>query len=167
MELTRRDRDLAIQSGNMKEANALNDKLSDLALSLQKIRKDLEQRDIENLYRGREVGAKERSAEAEVMAAQTRAEPPVKPVSRTQILEQYADNWEKLDILQKNALKKQNINTFEDYVAYRDRIAGTGGATSSTAPAGVARPTTQAEFDALPKEAQFINPADGRLMTKN
>lgn len=35
------------------------------------------------------------------------------------------------------------------------------------APAQVARPTTQAEFDALPKGTRYINPADGKEYAKN
>lgn len=34
-------------------------------------------------------------------------------------------------------------------------------------PGGMARPTTQAAFNALPKGAQFINPSDGTVRTKN
>lgn len=41
------------------------------------------------------------------------------------------------------------------------RTAGGGGAA-----ANAARPTTKAEFDALPSGAPFINPADGRLLYK-
>lgn len=37
----------------------------------------------------------------------------------------------------------------------------------SAAPSQVARPTTQAAFDALPKGARYINPADGKEYTKN
>ncbi len=62
MEITRRERDVAIMSGRMDKANALNDKLSDLALSLQKTREDLTQRDIENLREGRKVSALESQA---------------------------------------------------------------------------------------------------------
>jgi hypothetical protein len=35
------------------------------------------------------------------------------------------------------------------------------------APGGVAKPTTQAQFDALPKGARYINPSDGKEYTKN
>jgi hypothetical protein len=37
----------------------------------------------------------------------------------------------------------------------------------TAAPGGVARPTTQAQFDALPKGARYINPSDGKEYTKN
>lgn len=49
-----------------------------------------------------------------------------KPVDRATILERYADNWEKLDPMQKNDLKAQGIKTFDDYVQYRDRLLGGG-----------------------------------------
>ena len=39
--------------------------------------------------------------------------------------------------------------------------------TAAPAPGGVARPTTQAQFDALPKGARYINPSDGKEYTKN
>lgn len=50
---------------------------------------------------------------------------------RQRMLEQYADNWEnKMEPQEKIKLSAKGIKTFEDYVAYRDRIAGvapTGG----------------------------------------
>jgi hypothetical protein len=45
------------------------------------------------------------------------------------------------------------------------KLAGLGGAAQPSS--GVARPASQAEFDALPKGARFINPADGKEMIKN
>ena len=46
------------------------------------------------------------------------------------------------------------------------QMAGSKGQ-SAPPTAGVARPTTQAEFDKLPKGTRFINPADGRELIKN
>jgi hypothetical protein len=37
----------------------------------------------------------------------------------------------------------------------------------TAAPGGVAKPTTQAQFDALPKGARYINPSDGKEYVKN
>ena len=54
--------------------------------------------------------------------------------TRQRMLEQYADNWEKMDLLEKNRLREQGIGTYENYVKYRDRIAGvapTGGGSAS------------------------------------
>lgn len=42
----------------------------------------------------------------------------------------------------------------------------TPASTASPASAGPARPTTQAEFDALPSGTEFINPKDGKLLKK-
>jgi hypothetical protein len=39
--------------------------------------------------------------------------------------------------------------------------------TAAPAPGGVAKPTTQAQFDALPKGARYINPSDGKEYVKN
>lgn len=59
---------------------------------------------------------------------------PSGPEARQRMLEQYADNWEKMDLMEKKQLIEQGIKTYEDYVKYRDRIAGvapTGGGSSS------------------------------------
>lgn len=69
----------------------------------------------------RERAALERAALAEQKLAQGAQG---KPVDRATILERYADNWEKLDPMQKNDLKTQGIKTFDDYVQYRDRLLG-------------------------------------------
>lgn len=48
---------------------------------------------------------------------------------RRDTLERYADNWERLDILQKQQLEKQGIKNFQDYTRMRDQMArGDGGA---------------------------------------
>lgn len=60
--------------------------------------------------------------------------------SRQEMLEQYADNWEKMEILEKNKLKNQGIATFEDYVKYRDRIVS--GAEEPSAPIYAKNPKT-------------------------
>lgn len=45
------------------------------------------------------------------------------------------------------------------------QMSGLGGTTAPTG--GAARPTSRAEFDALPKGARYINPADGKEYIKN
>ena len=57
------------------------------------------------------------------------------------------------------ALQLQQVN------AKLAQMAGLGGATVPTG--GAIRPSSQAEFDALPKGARYINPADGKEYTKN
>lgn len=47
---------------------------------------------------------------------------------RADTLERYADNWEKLDMMQKNELAKQGISNFQQYTRMRDQMAGVGGA---------------------------------------
>lgn len=49
---------------------------------------------------------------------------------RAEALERYADNWERLDMLQKNELAKQGVTNFQQYVRMRDQMAGMGGASS-------------------------------------
>jgi hypothetical protein len=49
---------------------------------------------------------------------------------RAAAMERYADNWEKLDMLQKGDLAKQGITNFQQYVRMRDQMAGVGGASS-------------------------------------
>ena len=56
---------------------------------------------------------------------------------RAAAMERYADNWEKLDMLQKGDLAKQGITNFQQYVRMRDQMAGVGGA---PAPAAGAAP---------------------------
>lgn len=60
-------------------------------------------------------------------AAQSRKSP---EQIRKEDLERYADNWEKLDMMQKNELAKQGITNFQQYVRMRDQMAGMGGASS-------------------------------------
>lgn len=59
--------------------------------------------------------------------------PPPQEV-RQRLLENYADNWEKMDYREKLELQNKGIKTYEDYVKYRDRIAGV--APSEAAPTG-------------------------------
>lgn len=44
--------------------------------------------------------------------------------ARQRLLENYADNWEKMDFMEKKELQSKGIKTYEDYVKYRDRVAG-------------------------------------------
>jgi hypothetical protein len=90
-----------------------------------------------------------------------------KPVDRQAVLERYADNWEKLDPINKMELAKLNppVKSFDDYVRMRDSMVS--GASDQVAPSGVAKPTTQAEFDAIPKGSRYINPSDGKEYIKN
>lgn len=44
--------------------------------------------------------------------------------TRQRLLENYADNWEKMDFTEKRELQNKGIKTYEDYVKYRDRVAG-------------------------------------------
>lgn len=47
---------------------------------------------------------------------------------RSDTLERYADNWEKLDFMQKNELAKQGVTNFQQYTSMRDQMARLGGA---------------------------------------
>jgi hypothetical protein len=49
--------------------------------------------------------------------------------SRAATMERYADNWEKLDVMQKNELAKQGVTNFQQYARMRDQmVAGNIGA---------------------------------------
>jgi hypothetical protein len=48
---------------------------------------------------------------------------------RAATIERYADNWEKLDVMQKNELAKQGVTNFQQYARMRDQmVAGNTGA---------------------------------------
>ena len=66
--------------------------------------------------------------------------------ARQRMLELYADNWEKMDLLEKNRLREQGIGTYEDYVKYRDRIAGVA---PTAAPSGGASSDLLNRADAI------------------
>lgn len=71
---------------------------------------------------------------------------------RQRMLEQYADNWEKMDYSEKRQLMKPvtegglGIKTYEDYVKYRDRIAGVA---PTAAPSGGASSDLLKRADAI------------------
>jgi hypothetical protein len=49
----------------------------------------------------------------------------------------------------------------------RDRVKLMGGTSTAAPTGGVITPKSQAEFNALPKGARYINPADGKEYIKN
>lgn len=65
---------------------------------------------------------------------------------RNRMLEQYADNWEKMELMEKKQLSNQGIKTYEDYVKYRDRIAGVA---PTAAPSGGASSDLLKRADAI------------------
>jgi hypothetical protein len=60
---------------------------------------------------------------------------------RAATMERYADNWEKLDVMQKNELAKQGVTNFQQYARMRDQmVAGnTGAAGAQLPPAALAQ----------------------------
>lgn len=79
--------------------------------------------------------------------------------ARQRMLELYADNWEnKMDLQEKAKLKNKGINTFEDYVAYRDRIAGVSSTVSPSGDASRGAPAIGTIMDGY--KFKGGNPAD-------
>lgn len=78
-----------------------------------------------------------------------------------------------MKILSGEQLSKQERAFLDEYertnpinAAMRQALSGGPAGAPDLAHPGVARPTTQAEFDALPSGAPYINPADGKQYTK-
>ena len=59
-----------------------------------------------------------------------------------------------------------SLSQIRDMLIQRE-LQGAGARTSTAPAGGVVRPASQAEFDALPKGARYINPADGKEYIKN
>ncbi|MEY4951782.1 MAG: hypothetical protein RL299_206 [Pseudomonadota bacterium] len=91
----------------------------------------------------------------------------IKDMSRTQ--RQAAEEELKALGEQRRALTSQKSSLL-DKIVKLESAAPSGAATPSAAPttalSGVAAPKTQAEFDALPRGAKFVNPKDGKTYTK-
>ena len=82
--------------------------------------------------------------------------------ARVGMIEKYASDWNKMDMIEKSNLKKDGITSAEDYVKYMMRI--TEQAKPGAAPATGA-PITKAQYDALPKGATYTAP-DGSQRVK-
>jgi hypothetical protein len=82
--------------------------------------------------------------------------------ARVGMIEKYASDWNKMDIVEKNNLKKDNVNNASDYVKYMMDITNQAkpGATPT-----VGAPITKAQYDALPKGASYTAP-DGSQRVK-
>lgn len=144
----------ALREGDFNRANQIKDQIDALMMQRETLlmeRKDkaIEQARLERVASAQELtAAKPTELElamarpeeyARIMrqraeAAQSRKSP---EQIRKEDLERYADNWEKLDMLQKRELATQGITNFQQYVRMRDQMAGVGGA---TAPAAGAAP---------------------------
>jgi len=97
-----------------------------------------------------EQGAFNRAAQERI--AQIRELPRAKSEeSRAAAMERYADNWEKLDPMQKMQLSKEGVTNFAQYVQMRDRMVG--GATGA--------PASQPQYARNPKTGERIMSTDG------
>jgi hypothetical protein len=145
-------RQVALEQGKLNEVNAINDKLAELGMEREKFRLTRGDKAFDQAIEGRKAAATERTARAAEISAgkpseldvalnrpdeyarvlKARAEATQSRVSpeerRAAAMERYADNWEKLDILQKGDLAKQGVTNFQQYVRMRDQMAGVTGA---------------------------------------
>jgi hypothetical protein len=139
-------RQVALEQGKLNEVNAINEKLSELGMEREKFRLTRGDTAFEQAIKGRQVAATERQARAAEVSAgkqnemefarsnpeeyarilKARAEATQARVSpedrRAATMERYADNWEKLDMMQKNELAKQGVTNFQQYVRMRDQM---------------------------------------------
>lgn len=150
-------RQVALEQGKLNEVNTINDKLSELGMEREKFRLTRGDKAFEQAIEGRKVAATERQARAAEISAgkpseldvalnrpeeyarvlKARAEATQARISpeerRAATMERYADNWEKLDMMQKSELAKQGITNFQQYVRMRDQMtAGSAGAKTMT-----------------------------------
>ena len=143
----------AIRENDFGRVNQIDDAIAQNAAERAKLERDVQNKAFEQAIEGRKVAATERTARAAEINAgkpsemdialnrpeeyarvlKARAEATQARVSpedrRAATIERYADNWEKLDMMQKNELAKQGVTNFQQYVRMRDQMtAGNTGA---------------------------------------
>lgn len=145
-------RQVALESRNYDLVNQLDDKIAQSKLAEQNAARDVRNKSIEQARLERGLNIQERGVRAQelsagrpnelelamsrpedykrILAARAEAQQLRRSPEevRAAAMERYADNWEKLDTLQKNDLAKQGITNFQQYVRMRDQMAGVGGA---------------------------------------
>jgi hypothetical protein len=139
-------RQVALEKGKLDEVNDINYKLAQLGMEREQFRLTRGDKAFEQAIEGRKVAATERTARAAEINAgkpsemdialnrpeeyarvlKARAEATQARVSpedrRAATMERYADNWEKLDMMQKSELAKQGVTNFQQYVRMRDQM---------------------------------------------
>ena len=81
--------------------------------------------------------------------------------ARAGLIERYANDWNKMDIMEKSNLKKEGVSNVDDYVNRMLKLTEQTKAGAVTAGA----PITKAQYDALPKDAFYTAP-DGSQRIK-
>jgi hypothetical protein len=139
-------RQVALEQGKLNEVNAINDKLAQLGIEREQFRLNRGDKAFDQAIETGKLEAQRRTARASEISAgkqnelefarsnpeeyarilKARAEATQARVSpeerRAATMERYADNWEKLDVLQKGELAKQGVTNFQQYVRMRDQM---------------------------------------------
>jgi hypothetical protein len=143
----------ALLEGDYNRANQIDDAINQNAAERAKLERSVQEKQFQQAMEGRRVAADEGRTRAAMISAgkpnemdvalnqpeayarllKARAEATQARVSpeerRAATMERYADNWEKLDMMQKNELAKQGVTSFQQYVRMRDQMtAGNTGA---------------------------------------
>jgi hypothetical protein len=142
----------ALLEGEYNRANQIDDAINQNAAERAKLERSVQEKQFQQAMEGRKVAADEGRTRAAMISAgkpnemdvalnqpeayarllKARAEATQARVSpeerRAATMERYADNWEKLDVMQKSELAKQGVTNFQQYVRMRDQMAGNTGA---------------------------------------
>lgn len=145
-------REQALREGDFNRANQIKDQIDGLMMQRETLLMERKDKTIEQQRLSRGLDIQERGVRAQEVSARrpneielalsrpedykrmlaARAEAQQLRRSpeevRAAAMERYADNWEKLDMLQKGDLAKQGITNFQQYVRMRDQMAGVGAA---------------------------------------
>jgi hypothetical protein len=145
-------RQVAVEAGKYDLVNQLDEKIAQSKMAEQNAARDVRNKSIEQSRLERGLNIQERSARAteisagrpnelelamsrpedykRILAARAEAQQLRRSPEevRAAAMERYADNWEKLDTLQKGDFAKQGITNFQQYVRMRDQMAGLDGA---------------------------------------
>ena len=155
----------ALRENDMTRVQQIDEQLAALSMEQEALRRSMAKESADFGLRQRQAVAEERRARAaEISAAkpsevefaaanpeayakilEARAKASQGRVSREAILERYADNWEKMDLMQKAELAKQGVTNFQQYVQMRDQLAAAG------AQAGAPKIMTMADVEATAK----------------
>lgn len=179
-------RQVALQQGHLNEVNAINDQLSKLAIDREQFRLTRGDVAFQQAMKSREVAAEEEKARA----AKISAGKPTELEQRIRLFQQNPEQYrtmfgidpketsvelralkdeeqqllKRLETTMLPEAKKPIEARLDDIIKMRRTLMG---AAPVSAPAGTSRPTSKAEFDALPKGTRYINPADGKEYIKN
>jgi len=180
-------RQVALEKGKLDEVNDINYKLAQLGMEREQFRLTRGDTAFEQAIKGRQVAATERQARAAEISAGKQSEFEQRVRLYRENPEQYRTMYgidPKENSVQLRALKDEEQQLLKRLEATyssqerapitarleqisRDRVKLMGGTPATEPTGGVVTPKSQAEFNALPKGARYINPADGKEYIKN